>query len=93
MSDDNINDLPPDSVSTQQLLIMVRDLRADQRAMRDTMNEWRRETHEALVGVRSDMQELSQTFEQGKATIRILKWLAALAVGAIALYEALKRIT
>jgi hypothetical protein len=90
MSD--INDLPPDSVSTQQLLMMVRDLRMEQRVMTATIVELRNETNDNLRGVRDEIKTMSVVFEQGKTTIRMMKWLAALAAGAIALYEAVRRV-
>jgi len=93
MSNENINDLPPDSVSTQQLLMMVRDLRAEQRSMKEAEIEWRTEINNTLLKVSNDMKVMSDAFDQGKTTIRVLKWLAAIATGALALYEAIRRMT
>lgn len=91
-SGSGINELPPDRVSTQQLLIMVRDLRAEARVMRKLDREWREELTKELVEMRKDIRNLSSAFENGKTTIRVLKWLGAFTAAALALYEALKRI-
>lgn len=88
-----INEIPPDSVSTQQLLMMVRELRTERRAGSEFDALWRNEMKGSLDGLREEMKVMSAVFEQGKATIRVLKWFAAIATGVVAMYEAIRRLT
>lgn len=66
MSEINFNELPPDKVSTVQLLIMIREMRADAEDARHEM---------AKIG--KNVEEMRKAFDTAGTVVNIVKWLAA----------------
>lgn len=69
----NVNELPPDEVTTMQLLMLVRDLRLQNDAMRRQLGD-----------LATTVNELKTSFDTATTVVKLTKWLAAIgaAVGA-----------
>lgn len=74
-------DLPPDGASNTQLLLMVQALRAEVHAMREQQSAQTRQ-----------LEDLKKSFDNAKAVVSIIKWLAGLGA-AIAAIVGVFRVT
>lgn len=77
----NPNELPPDQVTTVQLLIMVREMRADAEDARHEM---------AKIG--KNVEEMRKAFDTAGTVVTIIKWLAACGAAIAAFFGSIEAV-
>ena len=88
MTEEDINIVPPDDVTTRQLFMLVRALRieAKERAVREL------EMVEAIERLSLKVEKIRASFDAATTVVKMIKWMAAFGVATIGIVEAVRRL-